>query len=130
MTKYPLKEFSFDWGCDYYMIRFSNRKDYNHSVTQGPRLICENYLIIRKWVLNFIPDKEPIHLLTTWIQIACLSIEYHDNGFLHTMGKKIGRVLKIDHTTVAMWQGKFTQLSVQAASIQISNTWSSLEDQI
>jgi len=52
-----------DVGYDY-ITGFTNMEDYHHVLTQGPWLIGDNYLNIRKWVPNFVPDEEPIHVLT------------------------------------------------------------------
>ncbi|XP_021757939.1 uncharacterized protein LOC110722976 [Chenopodium quinoa] len=45
-----------DIGCDYYIARFTNQADYNYVLTQGPWLLDDNYLTIRKWIPNFVPD--------------------------------------------------------------------------
>lgn len=53
-----------DIGHIYFIARFTNESDYNFVLTQGPWLIDDNYLTIRKWVPNFIPDEAPIKVLT------------------------------------------------------------------
>lgn len=100
-------------GCDYYVARFSNPQDYEHVLTQGPWLIRDNYLTIRKWVPNFIPDEEPIRYLTAWVRILCLSMEYFNEQFLHTIGERIGKVVKVDRTTACVERGKFIRMSIE-----------------
>lgn len=76
-------------------------------------MIEDNYLTIRKWVPNFIPDEAPIKVLTAWVRIPNLSVEYFDGNFLHKIGSKIGKVLRIDKTTANAERGQFTRLSVE-----------------
>ncbi|XP_048493943.1 uncharacterized protein LOC125494428 [Beta vulgaris subsp. vulgaris] len=102
-----------DIGCKFYIARFTNQDDYHHVLTQGPWMIEDNYLTIRKWVPNFIPDEAPIKVLTAWVRIPNLSVEYFDGNFLHKIGSKIGKVLRIDKTTSNVEKGQFTRLSVE-----------------
>lgn len=53
-----------DVGCAFYVVRFSAMEDYEFVMTQGPWMIGDSYLTIRKWVPNFVPDEEPIRTLT------------------------------------------------------------------
>ncbi|XP_021735755.1 uncharacterized protein LOC110702357 [Chenopodium quinoa] len=39
-----------DVGCSYYIVRFNNMADYDFVMTQGPRIIGDSYLNIRKWI--------------------------------------------------------------------------------
>ncbi|XP_021744863.1 uncharacterized protein LOC110710829 [Chenopodium quinoa] len=102
-----------DIGCNYYIARFSNKDDYNYVLTQGPWLLDDNYLTIRKWVPNFIPDETPIRLLTAWVRIPNLPVEYFDISFLNKIGSKIGKVLRVDKTTAQAERGQFTRISVE-----------------
>ncbi|KAL2906615.1 PHD finger protein 20-like protein 1 [Bienertia sinuspersici] len=43
----------------------------------------------RKWVPNFIPDNEPIKVLTAWVTIPHLPVAYFDMEFLKKVGSKI-----------------------------------------
>ncbi|XP_056685894.1 uncharacterized protein [Spinacia oleracea] len=102
-----------DIGHDYFIARFSNIGDYNHVLTQGPWMLDDNYLTIRKWIPNFIPDNSPMRHLTAWVRIPHLSVEYFDKEFLHKIGSKIGKVTRIDNNTALAQRGQFTRLSVE-----------------
>ncbi|KAJ8436524.1 hypothetical protein Cgig2_026639 [Carnegiea gigantea] len=67
-AKWALKgDFSLiDIGCDYYVTRFSNLEDYDHVMMNGPWMIGDNYLVIREWVPNFVPEEDTIEKLTAW----------------------------------------------------------------
>ena len=71
------------------------------------------YLTIRKWVPNFIPDESPLKVLTAWVRIPNLSVEYFDTQFLQKVGAKIGKVLRVDRTTAQADRGQFTRISVE-----------------
>ena len=52
-----------DTRCDYYVAHFSNSHDYEHVLTQEPWLTRDDYLTVRKWVPNFVPNEEPMSSL-------------------------------------------------------------------
>jgi len=68
-TKWALRgDFSLiDIGCDYYVTRFINMEDYDHVMMNGPWMIGDNYLVIREWTPNFVPEENNITNLTTWV---------------------------------------------------------------
>lgn len=76
-------------------------------------MLDDNYLTIRKWVPNFIPDDKPMRFLTAWVRIPQLSIEYFDKEFLLKIGNKIGKVMRIDQHTTNAERGQFTRLSIE-----------------
>ncbi|XP_021724672.1 uncharacterized protein LOC110691991 [Chenopodium quinoa] len=100
-------------GCKYFIAKFNNVDDYNYVLTQGPWLIEDKYLTIRKWTPNFIPEEASINVLTAWVRILNLSIEYFDKEFLKKVGAKIGRVIRVDKSTAYAERGQFTRLSVE-----------------
>jgi len=115
-TKWALRgDFSLiDIGYDYYITRFTNMEDYDHVMLNGPWMIGDNYLVIRAWVLNFVPEEDHITKLTAWVRIPKLSVEYFNKQFLlHKIGHKIGRVLKIDSTTENVERGQYTRMCVE-----------------
>ncbi|XP_021722394.1 uncharacterized protein LOC110689870 [Chenopodium quinoa] len=101
-----------DIGCNYYIARFTNQVDYSYVLTQGPWLLDDNYLTIRKWIPNLVSDESPIKVLTAKVRIPNLPIEYFDINFLNKIGSKIGKVLRMDKNTAQAERGQFTRLSV------------------
>ena len=103
-----------DIGCEYYVVRFTNMEDYDHVMINGPWMIGDNYLVIREWVANFIPEEDTITKLTAWVRIPKLSVEYFNKSFLfQKIGQKIGRVIKVDSTTENVERGQYTLLCVE-----------------
>lgn len=97
------------------MVRFTSLEDYEFVMTQGPWMIGDSYLTIHKWVPNFIQDEEPIKTLTAWVQIPNLSVEYFDREFLHRIGAKIGRVVRIDKNTESMDRGQYIRFCIEVS---------------
>ena len=57
-------------GCDYCMKKFTNIKDYNYAMINGPLMHADNYLMIReKRVLNFVPEEDNITYVIAWVYI-------------------------------------------------------------
>ncbi|KAL8141679.1 hypothetical protein V2J09_014711 [Rumex salicifolius] len=102
-----------DIGNDTFIARFANRTDYDHVLTQGPWIIGDSYLSIRKWVPRFDVLEDKITSLVVWVRIPWLHIEYFDQRFLHMVGRKIGKVLRVDRTTAEAERGQFVRLSVE-----------------
>ncbi|XP_021737483.1 uncharacterized protein LOC110703993 [Chenopodium quinoa] len=112
-------------GSKYFIARFSNSEDYNYVLTQGPWLIDDKYLTIRKWTPNFIPKEASISVLTVWVRIPNLSIEYFDKEFLKKIGSKIGKVIRVDKSTTYAERGQFTRLSfeIDLAKTLLAKFW-------
>ncbi|XP_021733162.1 uncharacterized protein LOC110699982 [Chenopodium quinoa] len=102
-----------DVGNAYYVVHFNNMEDYDWVLTQGPWMIKDSYLKIRKWEPNFLADEAPIKKLNTWVRIPQLSVEYIDKQFLLKIRLKIGRVIKIDRNTESMDRGQYIRFCIE-----------------
>ena len=102
-----------DVGHAFYVVRFTNYEDYEFVMTQGPWMIGDSYLTIRKWVPNFVADEAPMRHLTAWVRIPNLSVEYFDKQVLHKIGAKIGKVIKIDGNTESMDRGQYVRFCIE-----------------
>ncbi|XP_074301678.1 uncharacterized protein LOC141633088 [Silene latifolia] len=102
-----------DLTNNYYVARFSTKQDYDFVMTQGPWMIDDHYLTIRKWVPNFIPSEDNIRYLTAWVRIPNLPVEYFYEMFLKKIGSKVGKVIRVDKNTASAERRQFTRLSVE-----------------
>ena len=103
-----------DNGREYYVTPFTNTEDYEHVMTNGHWMLGDNYLVLREWVPNFVPKEDNIMHLMAWVRIPNLSVEYFNIHFLlHKIGKKIGKVVKVDSTTANVERGRYTRLCVE-----------------
>ena len=64
-----------DIGYDYYVARFTNPEDYEHVLTQGPWMLGDNYVVIREWEPNFVPEEDSITKLTACLRIPRLDVD-------------------------------------------------------
>ena len=87
---------------DYFLIKFSAFVDYEFTLTKGPWLIFDHYLIVRPWDPEFDPKQDIITItkLAIWIRLLGLNLKYYDQKFLTLLGNKVGKTLKVDDTTM------------------------------
>ena len=97
----------------YFIARFDLPTDHDHVLANGPWLINDHQLTIRKWVPNFIANDGPIHIITAWVRISRLSVEYFNAEFLQKIGNKTGTIRRVDDTTASAERGQFVRLSVE-----------------
>ncbi|XP_048501298.1 uncharacterized protein LOC125497684 [Beta vulgaris subsp. vulgaris] len=102
-----------DVGHAFYVVRFTSYEDYEFVMTQGPWMIGDSYLTIRKWVPNFIANEALMRHLTAWVRIPNLFVEYFDKQILFKIGEKIGKVIKIDRNTESMDRGQYVRFCIE-----------------
>ncbi|KAK7289688.1 hypothetical protein RIF29_03530 [Crotalaria pallida] len=102
-----------DLENDYFLVKFSNEDDLSNAVLEGPWLIYDHYLTVRQWTPDFNPFKESIERVAVWVRFSGLPIEYYDSKFLHFVGDRIGRTIRVDKTTFHQERGKYARLCVE-----------------
>ncbi|KAJ4847160.1 hypothetical protein Tsubulata_045745 [Turnera subulata] len=102
-----------DIGGDYFVVRFMSTEDYNHALRNGPWMVADHYLTIRKWVPNFDPKMERITRTMVWIHIPDLPMEYYDKEFLSMIGNRLGKIYRIDAATSSASRGQYAKMSVE-----------------
>ncbi|KAJ4841956.1 hypothetical protein Tsubulata_025676 [Turnera subulata] len=88
-----------DLEHNFYFVRFFNRQDYLHALTDGPWIVFGHCLIVEPWVPQFNPSQHKIKTVVAWVQIPELSCEYYDRRLLHIVCNMIGHLVRIDHNT-------------------------------
>ncbi|CAI0434505.1 unnamed protein product [Linum tenue] len=97
----------------YFMIKFSNVADYTKSLTEGPWIIFEHYLVVRKWTPTFrITAKLPPSLIV-WVCFLAMPIQYYHTSILTAIGNTIGKLINIDYHTQSAQRGKFARIAVE-----------------
>jgi len=62
-------------------------------------MLGDNYLVIRKWMSNFVPEEDTITKLTTMVRIPRLGMEHLNKNLLfHKIGTKIENVIRVYHS--------------------------------
>lgn len=102
-----------DVGHAFFVVRFTSLEDYEFVLTQGPWMIGDSYLTIRKWIPNFVADEALMRHLTAWVRIPNLYVEYFDKLIFHKIGSKIGKVIKIDRNTESMDRGQYVRFCIK-----------------
>ncbi|XP_030930591.1 uncharacterized protein LOC115956313 [Quercus lobata] len=107
-----------DLGYGYFIMCFDVLKDYQHALMDGPWFVGDNYLHVQAWEADFHPQTAKISTTAIWIRLEQLPIEYYHPEFLKHVGKKLGKLLKVDAITSAAIRGRFARVCVQ---INIAN---------
>ena len=77
-------------------------------------MLGDNYLVIRKWMSNFVPEGDTITRLTTVVRIPQLGTEsFNKNLLLHKIGSKIENIIRVDDTTANVVRGQYTRMSIE-----------------
>lgn len=84
---------------DHFLVRFQLVEDYKFAKYEGPWMILDHYLIVNHWTLNFDTTVENTKKLLVWVRFPTLPIEYYNREFLMKVGEKIGKAIRVDHTT-------------------------------
>lgn len=92
---------------DYFLVRFYSKDDYEFARDQGPWTILDHYLVAKEWMPNIDPITDKTEKLIVWVRIPCLPIEYFNFMFLKKVGEKIGKPIRVDHSTRIVALGGF-----------------------
>nr|XP_023911415.1 uncharacterized protein LOC112023033 [Quercus suber]POF11677.1 uncharacterized protein CFP56_62253 [Quercus suber] len=100
-------------GHDFFLIRFSVKKDYSRVLRNGLWFVAGHYLSIRRWEPNFQPSSANMSAVAMWIRLPELPIEYYEESVLRDIGRAVGPVLKVDTHTALEVRGRFARICVQ-----------------
>lgn len=98
---------------DYFLVKFNSVCDYEFAKYGGPWMIMEHYLIVKEWRPNFDPNTDTTEKVLVWVRLPDLPIEYYDQSFLFTVGRKIGEPIRIDSATSLISRGKFARMCIE-----------------
>ncbi|KAJ4846895.1 hypothetical protein Tsubulata_026220 [Turnera subulata] len=102
-----------DMGNGFYLLRFTVDADYDRVLFDGPWMVGDHVVAVRRWQPHFCPDTAKIDKVATWIQIPKLELEYYDKENLIRIANRIGRVLKIDRATLNTSRCNFARICVE-----------------
>lgn len=100
----------FDVGSGFFTAKIKRRADYEFVLTGRPWLIMDHFLAIIPWKEDSEPQHEVFDRISAWLRISRLSLDYYHKGILYVLGSQIGRVIKVDVTTLKTSKGKFARL--------------------
>ncbi|KAJ4833381.1 hypothetical protein Tsubulata_032955 [Turnera subulata] len=100
-------------GNDFYHLRFTVDADYERVLYEGPWLIGDHVVAVKRWVPHFDPDATAIDKVVTWVQIPKLDLEYYDRGLLMRVGNRIGKFPRVDNATLTASRCNFARICVE-----------------
>ncbi|CAN1133019.1 hypothetical protein LINPERHAP2_LOCUS7404 [Linum perenne] len=103
----------YDIGWGYYVVRFESIDDQDRAMFGGPWMVGDHYVVLQNWRPYFRPEDASLSTLRVWIRLLGLPIEYFDSTVLSTIGDKIGKTIRIDHTTLQGNRGNFARICVE-----------------
>ncbi|XVE97063.1 hypothetical protein REPUB_Repub02eG0278300 [Reevesia pubescens] len=127
-------EYVVDMDNGFYCIRFGLCADYIHVLTNGPWIIADHYLTVRRWSPGFRSEEATIDTVAAWVRFPGVPLEYYDGEVMRMMGDKIGSSVRVDRTTSNILRGKFARMYVElnltkplVSKIFIGGCWQKVE---
>nr|XP_009792247.1 PREDICTED: uncharacterized protein LOC104239331 [Nicotiana sylvestris] len=102
-----------DLGWDFYIVKFSLEESMVKALHLGPWFISGNFLYVRKWEPKFIPQEATLTSTAIWIRLPQLPTEFYDQDILEKVGRKLGKLLKIDQYTSSNLSGRYDRICIQ-----------------
>ncbi|KAK4733789.1 hypothetical protein R3W88_008050 [Solanum pinnatisectum] len=104
-----------DLGCEYFIAKFSNQASLHKALHEGPWFVAGNFLSVKKWEQNFVPDTSILTHTAIWARLPQLPTEFYDRQILEKVGEKLGSLLKIDTCTSAALRGHYAHICIQVS---------------
>ncbi|KAJ4827210.1 hypothetical protein Tsubulata_023733 [Turnera subulata] len=89
--------------------------DYNRVLYDGPWIVADHVLNVRKWQPRFDPDEAAIDRAVIWVQIPKLYREYYDHSILFRVAKRVGHPIKVNEVTLRATRVKYARVCVEAS---------------
>ncbi|CAN1150733.1 hypothetical protein LINPERHAP2_LOCUS17751 [Linum perenne] len=102
-----------DMGAGFFTARFDSSEDYRRALLEGPWKIGEHYIVPRLWQEGFDPCTDNLSHTLVWVWLPGLPLEFFTETFLRRIGDKIGQLVRIDPTTLAMERGNYARICVR-----------------
>lgn len=84
--------------------------DLEYVLTEGPRVIANQYLVMQKWRPNFVPGEDAIQKMPVWVRLSKLSMEWIDVDLLRNIGGMLGTIIKFDPIIELQARGRFARM--------------------
>lgn len=102
-----------DIGLGYYVVRFFSENDYQKVLTGGPYKMYNHYLTVQPWEPNFQPENAKPPKTTIWVHFQSAPMEQFQETILHYLASMLGRLIKIDRTTLLASRGRFARVCIE-----------------
>ncbi|CAN1146386.1 hypothetical protein LINPERHAP2_LOCUS15218 [Linum perenne] len=102
-----------DMGAGFFTARFDSSEDYRQALLEGPWKIREHYIVPCMWQEGFDPCTDTLSQTLVWVCLPGLPLEFFTKTLLRRIGDKIGKLVRIDSTTLAMERGNYARICVR-----------------
>ena len=123
-----------DVGNGYFMVKFDNQVDREKVIKEGPWMINDHYLAVKKGSPDFNPQDACFGRTMVWVRFPCLNLMYYDEQIIKRVAWGIGKPVKVDMTTQSVARGRYTRVCVEidlhkpiATEIWLNDHWNVLE---
>ncbi|CAN1172831.1 hypothetical protein LINPERHAP2_LOCUS30321 [Linum perenne] len=117
------RRLEFLWACtgliqvsdltnNFFLVRFTQEKDYSMAAFEGPWKIYDYYIAVAKWSPSF-NEEEPFQSILTWVRLPRLPIHYFNTTTVKRIGDHIGRTVRMDLATTESARGRFARVCVE-----------------
>ncbi|CAN1120288.1 hypothetical protein LINPERHAP2_LOCUS120 [Linum perenne] len=76
-------------------------------------MVNDHYVVIQEWRPYFHPEETFLSTLRVWVRLPGIPFEYFDRKILQLIGDRIGKTVRIDHTTLEGSRGNFARICVE-----------------
>ncbi|CAN1147574.1 hypothetical protein LINPERHAP2_LOCUS15955 [Linum perenne] len=97
---------------DFFLVRFSDMKDYQRAAFDGPWKIYDYYITVSRWSPLF-NEEEPIRKILTWVRLPKLPIHYFNQVAVTRIGNYIGRTVRLDLATTEGARARYARVCVE-----------------
>ncbi|XP_019224117.1 PREDICTED: uncharacterized protein At4g02000-like [Nicotiana attenuata] len=102
-----------DLGWDFFIVKFSKEENLVKALQKGPWFLSGNFLSVRRWEPKFVPQEATLSFTAIWVRLPQLPTEFYDKEILVKVGRKLGKLLKIDTCTSATLRGRYARICIQ-----------------
>ncbi|CAN1125177.1 hypothetical protein LINPERHAP2_LOCUS2764 [Linum perenne] len=102
-----------DVGFGFYIVNFETISDYDRAMFGGPWMVNDHYVVIQEWRPYFRPEETILSTFRVWVRLPGIPFEYFDRKILKLIGDRIGKTVRIDHTTLEGSRGNFARICVE-----------------
>ncbi|CAA0831795.1 Unknown protein, partial [Striga hermonthica] len=81
-------------------------------LTGGPYVIGNGYMHVQPWSITFDATQAEVTSTVAWIRLPGMPAHLYHNKVFRTIGRIVGKVIKIDQQKTALTRGKFARLAV------------------
>ncbi|KAH0734298.1 hypothetical protein KY285_010005 [Solanum tuberosum] len=104
-----------DLGCEFYIAKFNKQESMNKAPHEVSWFVTGSFPSVRRWEPNFVLNESMEYHIAIWTRWPQLPTKFYDKEVLEKIGKKLGRLLKIDLSTSATLRGRYARICIQVS---------------